>query len=143
MTDPHHLQRFVDAQSGSYQTALTEIRAGKKRSHWMWYIFPQIAGLGHSDYAICYAIRDRSEAEAYLQHPILGARLVAISNALLQLPTTDAFAFFGSPDHMKLHSSMTLFASLPGDHQQVFEAVLDKYYGGKMDARTTALLKGR
>lgn len=143
MTDPHNLQRFIDAQSGSYQTALEEIRAGKKRSHWMWYIFPQIAGLGHSDYAIRYAIRDRSEAEAYLQHPILGARLVAISNALLQLPTNDAFAVFGSPDHMKLHSSMTLFASLHGDHQQVFEAVLDKYFAGKMDARTTALLKSR
>lgn len=141
MTDPYNLQRFVDAQANSYQTALSEIRAGKKRSHWMWYIFPQTAGLGHSDYAIRYAISNKDEAAAYLQHPTLGARLAEISNALLQLPTSDAFAVFGSPDHLKLHSSMTLFASVPSDHQKVFQAVLDKFYAGKMDARTMALLK--
>lgn len=143
MAESHNLERFVGAQASSYQQALSEIRAGKKRSHWMWYIFPQLAGLGRSDYAIRYAIRDKSEAEAYLQHPVLGKRLAEISDALLQLQTSDALAVFGSPDHLKLHSSMTLFASLPGIHQQVFKAVLDKYFSGKMDARTLAILESQ
>jgi uncharacterized protein (DUF1810 family) len=96
------LKRFVDAQATSYDVALSEIKNGKKRTHWMWYIFPQLAGLGQSEYSRLYGIRNRNEAEAYLQHPVLGPRLREISNALLQLPVSDAHSIFGSPDHKKL-----------------------------------------
>ena len=133
------LSRFLDAQRLSYAAALTEIRNGRKQSHWMWYIFPQIAGLGFSSTAQYYAIRDISEARAYLQDPILRSRLLEISQALLEQSGHDAEAILGWPDNLKLRSSMTLFLhadpSIP-----VFQKVLDKYYGGLEDEHTVALL---
>ena len=136
---PHDLSRFVDAQAGDYETALAEIKAGRKESHWMWYIFPQIDGLGFSPTARHYAIRDLDEARAYLAHPLLGPRLVAICEALLALPDTDAEPIFGWPDVLKLRSSMTLFAAARPE-QPVFGRVLAKFYGGEPDRRTLELL---
>ena len=133
------LERFLDAQAYSYQNALTEIRGGRKRSHWMWYIFPQIRGLGRSSTAQYYAIRDREEARAYLTHPVLGARLLEISRALLELETDDPSYVMGWPDDMKLRSSMTLFALVSGE--TVFRQVLDKFFGGQWDAQTERLLQ--
>lgn len=133
------LQRFIDAQDGDYATALSEIKRGRKRSHWMWYIFPQIQGLGLSDMSKRYAIKDLDEAEAYLNHPVLGQRLIEICTALLGLNSNDAYAIFGTPDDMKLRSCMTLFASLP-DAYPVFRSVLDKFFNGKMDSATLKLL---
>ena len=133
------LNRFLTAQERSYATALAEIKAGRKRSHWMWYIFPQIAGLGMSSTAQYYSIQDRLEAEEYMSHPVLGARLLEISRALLALESSDASAVMGYPDDLKLRSCMTLFAQVSDD--PVFEAVLDKFYGGSPDPRTLALLK--
>ena len=139
MTNHYRLQRFLDAQATAYPTALAEIQAGRKRSHWMWYIFPQIQGLGVSSTSHYYALRDAAEAEAYLRHPVLGPRLVEISGELMRLPDSDAGRVFGSPDDLKLRSSMTLFAALPGA-DPVFRAVLDKYFGGVPDERTLQLL---
>lgn len=133
------LKRFLTAQERSYATALAEIKAGRKRSHWMWYIFPQIAGLGMSSTAQYYSIQDRLEAEEYMAHPVLGTRLLEISRALLALESCDASAVMGYPDDLKLRSCMTLFAQVSDD--PVFEAVLDKFYGGSPDPRTLALLK--
>jgi uncharacterized protein (DUF1810 family) len=132
--------RFVDAQRDVYHQALAEIRAGRKRSHWMWFIFPQIAGLGSSSTSVYYAIPDRAEAEAYLAHPILGPRLIECAEALLVLTGVSATEVFGTPDDLKLRSSATLFAEVsePGS---VFEAVLEKYYGGHRDSRTLELLR--
>jgi uncharacterized protein (DUF1810 family) len=138
--DRYNLGRFVNAQQVNYADALSEIRSGKKHSHWMWYVFPQIAGLGNSEYAKLYAIRDRNEAEAYLQHPLLGARLHEICLSLLQLEQSDALLIFGSPDNLKLKSSMTLFASVPGNDNAVFKQVLDKFFAGQMDTRTLEIL---
>ncbi len=135
----YDLERFVRAQEHSWHDALAEIRGGRKRSHWMWYIFPQIAGLGMSSTAQYYAIQDLQEAEEYLAHPILGPRLLEISRALLALDTDDASAVFGWPDDLKLRSSMTLF-SCAAEDCPVFQQVLDKYYGGLPDERTLALL---
>ena len=135
----YDLERFVRAQIGSYETALWEIRRGRKCSHWMWYVFPQIAGLGMSSTAQYYAIQDLQEAEEYLAHPILGPRLLEISRALLDLETNDAYAVFGWPDDLKLRSSMTLFSCAAVD-EPVFQQVLDKYYGGEPDERTLSLL---
>lgn len=132
------LERFLSAQAHSYDNALREIRAGRKRSHWMWYIFPQITGLGFSSTAQFYAIRDLNEAKAYISHPVLGARLLEISRALTQLPCSDPTAVMGYPDDLKLCSCMTLF-ELAGD-DPVFAEVLDKFYGGRRDARTLRLL---
>ena len=133
------LQRFLDAQATAYPTALAELKTGRKRSHWMWYIFPQIQGLGVSSTARHYAIRDAAEAAAYLAHPVLGARLVEIAQALLTLPGGNATRVMGTPDDLKLRSSMTLFAAVPGA-DPVFQAVLDKYFGGAPDERTRQLL---
>ena len=132
------LDRFLSAQAHSYDDALREIRAGRKRSHWMWYIFPQIAGLGFSSTAQFYAIRDLNEAKAYISHPVLGARLLEISRALTQLPCSDPTAVMGYPDDLKLCSCMTLFELVSDD--PVFAEVLDKFYGGRRDARTLRLL---
>ena len=129
------LQRFLDAQATDYAQALAEIKAGRKRSHWMWYIFPQIQGLGFSSISQRYAIRDAAEATAYLQQPILGARLVEISTALLGLAGGNATSIMGSPDDVKLRSSMTLFAQVPGA-SPVFQRVLDKFFGGQPDGQT-------
>ena len=140
MAQQPNLQRFLDAQKSSYQTALAEIINGRKRSHWMWFIFPQIQGLGFSETSKFYAIKDASEAEAYSQHPVLGSRLIEISKAALQLASDNATQVFGSPDDLKLKSSMTLFAAL-NDADPVFQAVLDKFFGGKQDAQTLKILE--
>jgi uncharacterized protein (DUF1810 family) len=134
-----NLQRFLDAQRADYPTALAELTAGRKRSHWMWYIFPQLQGLGFSDMAHRYGITGAAEAAAYLAHPVLGARLIEISRALLALPGSNATSIMGSPDDLKLRSSMTLFAQVPGA-DGVFQAVLDKFFGGQADAKTVQLL---
>jgi uncharacterized protein (DUF1810 family) len=137
----NELNRFLAAQERDYSTALAEIRRGRKRSHWMWYIFPQIQGLGHSSTAQFYAIRDLQEATAYLAHETLGRRLVEISKALLSLPTSDPTEIFGSPDDLKLRSSITLFSGVPGS-DPVFSQVLDKFFGGQKDNKTVSILKG-
>ena len=133
------LQRFLDAQKSDYEIALAEIRNGRKRSHWMWYIFPQIAGLGFSSTSKFYAIKDKNEAEDFLAHPILGKRLIEISNALLEIDGKTANQIFGSPDDVKLKSSMTLFGAL-GNINPVFQKVLDRYFDGERDRRTLELI---
>jgi uncharacterized protein (DUF1810 family) len=133
------LTRFTEAQATSYPQALAEIQAGRKRSHWMWYIFPQIQGLGFSQISKHYAIKNLAEATDYAQHPVLGARLVEISTALLGLAGNDANRIFGDPDDLKLKSSMTLFAAVPGANP-VFEAVLAKFFRGSHDTKTLQLL---
>lgn len=139
----YDLSRFLEAQNNSYDTALREIRAGRKRSHWMWYIFPQIRGLGYSVMAQHYAIRDLGEAREYVQHPVLGSRLIEISEALLSLDESDPMRVMGSPDDLKLRSCMTLFQCAASD-QPVFGKVLDKFYGGRPDGRTLEMLnRGR
>jgi len=133
------LQRFIDAQENDYADALAEIKKGRKRTHWMWYIFPQIQGLGFSEMSERYAIKDLDEAEAYINHPVLGQRLIEICSELLKLQSNDAHEIFGSPDDMKLRSSMTLFAALP-DAYPVFKSVIDKFFNGAMDGATLRLL---
>ena len=133
------LDRFLDAQRGDYAAALAEVRRGRKTSHWMWYIFPQIAGLGQSSTARDYSIRDLEEAREYYAHPVLGQRLREISGALLGLRGSDPVAVFGGIDSMKLKSSMTLFAMAAPD-DPIFQQVLDKYYGGEQDALTLRIL---
>ena len=133
------LDRFLNAQASSYDVALREIRAGQKRSHWIWYIFPQIQGLGFSSTAQYSAIADIEEARAYLQEPTLRARLLEISDALLQLSSNDPTYVMGYPDDLKLRSSMTLFAEAEPECE-VFQKVLDKYYGGRKDFRTLEIL---
>lgn len=135
----YDLSRFTNAQKHDYETALAEIRSGRKRSHWMWYIFPQIQGLGRSQTAQFYAIRDLGEAAAYLNDPYLGKNLREISKALLEVEGSSASQIFGSPDDMKLRSSMTLFALATQDNQ-IFRDVLAKYYHGKMDERTVKIV---
>ena len=133
------LDRFLDAQRGDYAAALAEVRRGRKTSHWMWYIFPQIAGLGQSSTARYYSIRDLEEAREYYAHPVLGQRLREISGVLLDLRGSDPVAVFGGIDSMKLKSSMTLFAMAAPD-DPIFQQVLDKYYGGEQDALTLRIL---
>lgn len=132
------LERFLSAQEHDYEIALSEIRNGRKQSHWMWYIFPQIQGLGYSSMARFYAIKDREEAVTYLNHPVLGKRLVEITEALLNLRENDARKVMGYPDDLKLKSSMTLFYVVSG--RAVFKQVLDKYYFGELDEKTVSLL---
>jgi len=133
------LARFVKAQEGDYARALREIQSGRKRSHWMWYIFPQLRGLGFSSTAQFYGIRDLEEARAYWTHPVLGPRLVEISEALLALETNDPGRVLGYPDDLKLRSCMTLF-ELAAPEQPVFGRVLEKFYAGRRDPRTLELL---
>lgn len=140
MSKENNLNRFIDAQERDYQTALTEIKNGRKKSHWMWYIFPQVQGLGFSETSRFYAIKDLDEAEAFLQHPILGSRLIAICNALLGLQSNNANQIFGSPDDVKLKSCMTLFAAL-SNSDPVFGLVLDKFFNGRKDQKTLQLIK--
>jgi uncharacterized protein (DUF1810 family) len=138
-SDPHDLNRFVQAQAGIYAQALAEIKSGRKRSHWMWFIFPQFDGLGFSSTSKKYAIMSVAEARAYLTHPVLGSRLIECAEAALAVEGQSAHAIFGSPDDVKLKSFATLFAhvSPPGS---VFERVLEKYFGGERDSKTLELL---
>jgi uncharacterized protein (DUF1810 family) len=137
--DAHDLTRFVDAQSRDYARALAELRTGEKRSHWMWYVFPQLAGLGHSPMAQRYAIRSLGEAEAYLHHPVLGPRLLESAEAVLDVAGRSADEIFGSIDALKLRSSATLFSRVcsPGSS---FHRILDRYFDGEPDPRTLELL---
>ena len=133
------LERFIKAQEHDYQTALAEVRAGYKCSHWMWNIFPQLKGLGFSSTAQFYGINGKEEAKAYLEHPVLGTRLREITSVLLTVEGKSAVEIFGRTDAMKLRSSMTLFNAVADD--DLFQKVLDKYYGGKPDDITLAMLK--
>ncbi|OWW00211.1 DUF1810 domain-containing protein [Rhizobium sp. R693] len=135
----YNLERFVDAQNGAYEQALSELRAGHKRSHWMWFIFPQIAGLGSSLMAEKYAIRSAQEAAAYLADPVLGSRLLRCVDAVLAIEGRSAHEVFGSPDDVKLRSSMTLFAAI-SEHGSPFHKVIDRLYRGEFDDRTIQLL---
>lgn len=135
------LDRFVSAQAGVYEQALRELRAGCKRTHWMWFVFPQIEGLGHSSTARRYAIRNRDEAVAYLGHPVLGPRLIQCCNALLAHRTRSASEILGSPDDLKLNSCATLFEAVAGD-EPVFGRIIDAFHGGVRDAATLQRLKG-
>ncbi|WP_433290379.1 DUF1810 domain-containing protein [Pseudonocardia sp. CA-142604] len=141
MTDPFDLNRFVDAQDagGTYDLALRELRAGRKRGHWMWFVFPQIAGLGLSETSRHFAISGLAEAQAYLAHPVLGPRLIESASALADLDGVSALQVFGPVDAQKLRSSMTLFARAAPD-QQVFRDVLARYFGGEPDEATTSRL---
>ena len=142
MTDPYDLDRFVRAQEHDYASALAEIRSGRKRSHWMWYVFPQFDGLGVSETSRRYAIRSEAEAEAYLRHPILGSRLLEIAEAAAAIDGRSAREVFGSPDDMKLRSCATLFARV-SPAGSVFERLLARYFDGQPDAATLRLLVGK
>ncbi len=143
MSQVSGLQRFIEAQAPVYAQALDELRRGAKRSHWMWFIFPQIAGLGHSATARFYAIADRPEAEAYLAHPLLGSRLVESTQAMLMHPDKSAHAILGSPDDLKFRSSMALFDAVSeedGKKGSPFRQALQQFYDGRPDEATLARL---
>lgn len=140
--DPFRLDRFVSAQAGAYARALAELRAGRKRTHWIWYIFPQIAGLGHSSTSRHYAVSGLEEARAYLAHPVLGPRLLECAGVLLSLEGRTASEIMPYPDDLKLRSSMTLFERVAG-FDSVFSRVLEKYFGGKRDELTIGRLGDR
>lgn len=135
------LSRFVEAQDDDFDLALAEIKAGRKQSHWMWYIFPQYKGLGFSENSKYYAIQDLQEAIDYLHHEVLGPRLKQITNELLLLEEDDAGRIFGSPDNMKLRSGMTLFAMVDESDEGLFKKVLEKFFDGKPDSKTLTLIK--
>lgn len=134
------LSRFVQAQRDVYEYALAEIKGGRKRTHWMWYIFPQLAGLGRSDTAQFYAIRSAEEARAYLSHRVLGPRLVECCEAALAIEGRSAYQIFGSPDDLKLRSCATLF-DFVSPAGSPFDRLLEKYYGGERDSNTLSLLQ--
>ncbi|MCU6760826.1 Uncharacterized conserved protein [uncultured Roseburia sp.] len=136
----HKLDRFLAAQQKHYKTALKEIRDGQKKSHWMWYVFPQIIGLGFSEISQYYAIKDLKEAKEYIEHDILGKNLIEISQALLETDSKDAVFVMGSPDDLKLKSSMTLFALVKPEYI-VFQKVLDKFFHGEKDQKTIEILQ--
>ncbi|MDH4063249.1 MAG: DUF1810 domain-containing protein [Acidobacteriota bacterium] len=140
--DPYDLARFVEAQEPVHVQALSELRRGQKRSHWMWFIFPQFDGLGFSSNSRRYSIKSVAEAEAYLRHPVLGPRLLESARAALGVEGRSALEVFGSPDDMKLRSSATLFASV-SPAGSVFEQLLDRYFGGEPDDKTLQLLGQR
>ena len=135
----HNLERFITAQKAVFQTAIAELQNGRKESHWMWYIFPQIQGLGFTEISKFYAIKNLQEAKEFLNHRVLGPRLVLISSVLLDSPLKDAHKIFGSPDDLKLHSSMTLFSEVP-DADPVFNKVLDKFFESRKDNKTLKML---
>ena len=137
--DPHDLERFARAQENEFAQALAEIRSGRKRSHWMWYIFPQLDGLGSSPTSRRYSIKSVAEADAYLRHPVLGPRLLEGAEAALRVEGRSALEIFGSPDDLKLRSCATLFARV-SPAGSVFERLLDKYFQGVRDSRTLRLL---
>jgi len=140
MNDPFDLERFVEAQHGVYAQACAELRRGRKTGHWIWFIFPQMAGLGTSAMSERYGIGSLAEAKAYLAHPVLGPRLREISGIVLAIEGRTVDEIFGWPDDMKLRSSMTLFAAASGD-ERVFVDVLEKYFGGERDGKTLELLE--
>ncbi|AKK28061.1 DUF1810 domain-containing protein [Mycobacterium sp. EPa45] len=137
--DPFDLQRFVDAQDRAYDRVLAELRAGAKRSHWIWFIFPQLAALGSSSTAKLFGIGSLAEAQAYLAHPVLGTRLHECARLVTAVEGRSVDDIFGWPDNLKVRSSMTLFAHASEDNAD-FLALLDKFYGGEQDARTLELL---
>lgn len=137
----YDLDRFVLAQEYSYDTALSEIKKGRKTTHWIWYIFPQLKGLGVSYRSEQYGIENAEEARSYLSHPVLGARLREITKALLNLNENDAHKVMGYPDDMKLRSCMTLFAYI-SENDSIFHRVLEKYFDGKRDEATIKMLEG-
>ncbi|MBP0590554.1 DUF1810 domain-containing protein [Paraburkholderia sp. LEh10] len=139
MDDQYDLRRFVDAQAPIYAQALAELRDGRKRSHWMWYVFPQFQGLGESPMAQKFAIGSLAEAVAYLQHPVLGPRLREATRAVNDVEGRSIETIFGYPDYMKFRSSMTLF-SKAAPNEAVFTDALAKYFGGEPDDRTLALI---
>lgn len=138
-SDPFDLQRFVDAQAPVYPTVVDELRTGRKRSHWMWFVFPQLRGLGGSPTAVHYGISSLEEARAYLRHEVLGPRLRECTRLVNQVQGRSAGEIFGSPDDLKLRSSMTLFARATDDNED-FLALLDKYYGSQQDQLTLSRL---
>ena len=135
------LRRFVDAQAPVYATACAELAAGRKRTHWMWFVFPQLVGLGSSPTARFFAIASRAEALAYWRHPLLGPRLKQCAGLVMAQAGKSAHEIFGSPDDLKLHSCMTLFAAVAPE-EPAFKAVIDRFFGGEPDPRTLALLDG-
>ncbi len=140
--DPFDLRRFVSAQEGVYARALAELRAGQKRSHWMWFVFPQMRGLGRSPTAVRYGIASLAEARAYLDHPLLGARLREATATVLDLTgPADLHGVFGSPDDMKFRSSMTLFGTAAAEPGSVFDRALDRFCAGRPDPATLELLE--
>ena len=139
--DPHDLRRFLAAQEGVYEHALAELRSGRKRSHWMWFVFPQLDGLGFSPTSKRYAIKSLAEARAYLRHPVLGPRLVECFQAVLAVAGSSVREVMGSPDDLKLCSCATLFEQADSK-QPVFGRTLDKYFAGERDAATLRLLGG-
>ncbi|MBS7706818.1 DUF1810 domain-containing protein [Chelatococcus asaccharovorans] len=139
-SDPFDLTRFVEAQVGVFDVALAELRSGRKASHWMWFIFPQLRGLGHSPRAQFYGLASLEEASAYLAHPLLGPRLLSATDAVLQHASLTAHAIFGSPDDVKFHASMTLFARASGDPKAPFEEAIAAFYGGIPHPGTLDLL---
>jgi len=138
MADPFNLERFVEAQKGFYDKAIDELRAGRKRTHWIWFIFPQIEGLGRSPTAIHYAISGRDEASAYADHPLLGHRLIECTEAALAIEGSDATTVFGHPDDLKFRSSMTLFEAATDNELfgPLFSKALEKFYDGERDDKT-------
>ena len=140
LNDPYDLDRFVRAQTQDYERALSELRAGKKKSHWMWYVFPQIEGLGLSPMSVRYSIQSAAEARAYLEHPLLGPRLSKCAAVVRDIVGRSALEIFGSPDDLKLRSCATLFGAVSKDG--VFEQVLQKYFGGERDKETLRRLEG-
>lgn len=138
--DPFNLDRFVRAQHNVYARALEEVRQGQKRSHWMWFIFPQFKGLGSSETSIHYAINSLEEARAYLDHPVLGSRLIEISSALMNLKNKSAAEIFGYPDDLKLHSSLSLFAAA-SEGENIFDKALETFFNGQPDPKTLNLLR--
>jgi uncharacterized protein (DUF1810 family) len=140
-SDPFDLKRFVDAQAPAYRNVVEELRGGRKRSHWMWFVFPQLRGLGSSPMAARYGISSLDEASAYLRHDLLGPRLHECTRLVNQVQGRSIAEIFGSPDDLKLCSSMTLFARATDDNQD-FVALLDRYYGGQQDQLTVARLTG-
>ena len=141
MANPFQLQRFVDAQAPVFETVCAELRAGRKASHWMWFVFPQLRGLGRSAMASAYGIASLDEARAYLAHPLLGPRLRQCTQRVLDVEGRDAHAIFGSPDDLKFRSCMSLFADVAGG-RSVFDAALDRFFDGRPDPATLRLLDG-
>jgi uncharacterized protein (DUF1810 family) len=140
VADPYDLERFVAAQEPVFPTVLAELRAGRKRTHWMWFVFPQLRGLGRSPTAIRYGIGSLDEARAYLRHPLLGPRLEQCTNAVLGIDGRTLHEIFGSPDDIKFHSSMSLFAPAAGEGESPYRSALDRWWRGEADPETPRLL---